>query len=40
MKRKSTMGALLTLTVMSGLFADDYSIRQLKLNHPDGFYRA
>lgn len=36
-QRKLTTGALFTLTVMSGLFAGDYSIRQLKLNHPDGF---
>ena len=40
MRKKLTTAVLLTLTAISGLFAGDYSIRQMKLNHPDGFYRA
>ena len=40
MKVKELAGTLFLALMAAGLSAGDYSIRQLKMTHPDGYYKA
>ena len=40
MKKTLAVTTLFMVCGLIGLFAGDYSVRQLKLSHPDGFYKS